>query len=113
MVLRPWLRKLVAPVLLSKRGNSSFFLNEHDFRFEIARECIRADRSGAPVSVLVIELPPEHSSNRDDLFLSRLLQQRLRITDTPGTLDVRRFGVLLPETPEDGAWKVVEDICDF
>src|SRR5262245_15806433 len=103
MVLRPWLRKLVAPVLWSKRKNNSYFLIEDDFHFEIARERIRADRSGAPVAVVVIELPAGHRLDRDVLFLSRVLQQRLRITDTPGVVDALRFGVLLPETPEDGA----------
>jgi lipopolysaccharide/colanic/teichoic acid biosynthesis glycosyltransferase len=36
----------------------------------------------------------------------------LRITDTAGFLAGHRVGVLLPDTPSEGAWKVASDICD-
>ncbi|MEQ8837654.1 MAG: sugar transferase, partial [Lacipirellulaceae bacterium] len=45
-------------------------------------------------------------------FLARILEGRLRITDTPGLYDDDCVGVLLPDTPAEGAWKVAEDVSE-
>jgi lipopolysaccharide/colanic/teichoic acid biosynthesis glycosyltransferase len=87
-------------------------MDEDAFRFEASRERVRADRSRSPLAILVIELPTDRSTRRDFLFLSRELERRLRATDTAGFLSEFRVGVLLPDTPSEGAWKVASDICD-
>jgi lipopolysaccharide/colanic/teichoic acid biosynthesis glycosyltransferase len=112
MVLAPWLSKLKAKVTRNKPLKSRYLLSEDVFRFEAARERVRADRSQSPLAILVIELPDDRSTRRDFLFLSRELERRLRVTDTAGYLSDRRVGVLLPDTPSEGAWKVASDICD-
>lgn len=113
MVLPPFLRRAKARFSRSKVVKSRFLLNVHEFRLEAARERVRADRSGLPLSILVIELPPDRTSTRDFAYLSRLLGRRLRITDTAGYLLDGRVAVLLPDTPKAGAWKVASDVCDF
>ena len=112
MVLEPWLRRIQAKLSPSKRFINNYFLDERAFRFEAARERVRADRSGSPLSILFIELPVDRASRRDFVFLSRVLRRRLRITDTTGVLGDCQVGVLLPDTPKAGAWKVASDICD-
>src|SRR5262245_21040502 len=99
MVLPPFLRRAKARFSRSKVVKSRFLLNVHVFRLEAARERVRADRSSLPLSILVIELPPDRTSMRDFAYLSRLLGRRLRITDTAGYLLDGRVAVLLPDTP--------------
>jgi lipopolysaccharide/colanic/teichoic acid biosynthesis glycosyltransferase len=64
------------------------------------------------LSILLLRLPADRSSLRDYVFLARLLEERLRITDSAGLLPDGRVGVLLPDTPAAGAWKVASDICE-
>jgi lipopolysaccharide/colanic/teichoic acid biosynthesis glycosyltransferase len=113
MSLAPWVRKLKLKVIRDQRLKSRYLLTNDDFRFEAARERVRTDRTGSPLAILLIELPSDRSAPRDFLFLSRILERRLRITDTAGFVSERRVGVLLPDTPSEGAWKVASDICDI
>lgn len=92
-------------------ADRGLFLDEKSFRFELARERMRVDRNGSTLAVLTIQLPSDRSTSQDYDFLGRLLLRRLRITDTVGFLSDRRVGVLLPDTPKSGAWKVASDIC--
>jgi len=112
MVRVPWFRKVKSRSSASDRLNNGYFLDADGFRFEAARERMRADRNGSPLAILLIELPVDRASSRDFALLSGVLQRRLRITDTSGILAPRRVGVLLPDTPKEGAWKVASDICD-
>jgi lipopolysaccharide/colanic/teichoic acid biosynthesis glycosyltransferase len=112
MPLAPWVRKLKTKVARDQRIKSRYLLDKDAFRIEAARERVRTDRAGSPLAILVIELPDERSTLRDFLYLSRILERRLRITDTAGFLSDRRVGVLLPDTTSAGAWKVASDICD-
>jgi lipopolysaccharide/colanic/teichoic acid biosynthesis glycosyltransferase len=95
---------------LSRKGA---LLDVHEFRYEASRERVRADRSQLPLAILIIDLPAGRSSRRDIARLARILRRRLRITDTAGDLGRGRVGVLLPDTPKAGAWKVASDICDL
>jgi lipopolysaccharide/colanic/teichoic acid biosynthesis glycosyltransferase len=113
MVLPAWLRRANAKVFRTRATSNGMLLCEHDFRLEAARERVRADRNQLPLAILVIELPAGRSSSRDLAYLSRILQRRLRITDTAGSLGQGRVGVLLPDTPKAGAWKVASDVCDL
>ena len=112
MVRQLWLQRIRQKLSPHKRFEHSFFLDDHDFRFEAARERVRADRNGSPLAILFIELPADCATRRDLVFLARVLRRRLRITDTSGIVGERRIGVLLPDTPKAGAWKVASDICD-
>jgi lipopolysaccharide/colanic/teichoic acid biosynthesis glycosyltransferase len=113
MALPSWVRGISA-TLRSKNGRGNgFYLDEKNFRYELARECVRVDRNASPLAVLTIELPSDRAAPRDIDFLGRLLVRRLRITDTIGFLSQRVIGVLLPDTSKSGAWKVASDICAY
>jgi len=108
------LRKLHS-LLLRRRGETShdFLLSDDSFRFAAECERMRVDRNGSVVSLLLIELPKQHSSDEDVAFLARVLEGRLRVTDTPGILRDGRIAILLPDTAAEGAWKVAVDISDI
>lgn len=106
-------RSLHAHVLRRYRlGTHPFLLADEEFRFATRAERMRVDRNGSVVSLLLIKLP-EPAEDRPGLeFLAKLLEGRLRLTDTPGLLSDGRVGVLLPDTNTAGAWKVAEDISE-
>lgn len=105
------LRKLHGNVLRRKGKRSvDFLLNDDDFRFAADCERMRVDRNGSVLSLLLVRL---HEQNADDLaFFARLLEGRIRVTDTPGLLRDGRVGILLPDTPSEGAWKVATDLSE-
>lgn len=87
-------------------------LSHRDFRFAAECERMRVDRNGSVLSLLLIRLPRSKANVADVEFLSRVLEGRLRVTDTPGFLEDGRIGVLLPDTAPEGAWKVAADISE-
>lgn len=106
-MLKQWMIRLRRrPHRLDERT----LLSSHELRRLLARERARTDRTGRPFSLLVFR--PREAADRDDVFrrLQRLLEQRLRLTDEMGLLEVDRLCVVLPETPARGAWKVADDI---
>jgi lipopolysaccharide/colanic/teichoic acid biosynthesis glycosyltransferase len=112
MVLTPWIRKAKAKAFGNRRVEDGFLLGEDEFRNEVTRERIRADRNRSTLAILAIELPADRSRRRDLIKLSRLLRRRLRLTDTAGYLANGRVAALLPDTPKAGAWKVASDLCE-
>jgi lipopolysaccharide/colanic/teichoic acid biosynthesis glycosyltransferase len=73
---------------------------------------MRVDRNGSVLSLLLIRLPDARSRRADVDLLARVLAGRIRMIDLPGHLDDGRIGVLLPDTPAEGAWKVAADISE-
>jgi lipopolysaccharide/colanic/teichoic acid biosynthesis glycosyltransferase len=112
MVLLPWLRRAREKFAGTGCANDAYLLGVAEFRREASRERARADRSNTSLALLVIALPVDRRTSRDFAFLSKLLHQRLRMTDTAGRLPDGRIALLLPETDEAGAWKVASDICE-
>jgi len=112
MSLLPWLRKARSKFAGSREVGVRFPLDAHEFHRQATRERMRADRSNSHLAILIIELPADRRTSRDYAFLSNVLSQRLRITDTAGELRAGRVAVLFPDTQKDGAWKVASDICD-
>jgi lipopolysaccharide/colanic/teichoic acid biosynthesis glycosyltransferase len=101
--------------VLARRRQSGcdFLLSDNEFRFSADCERMRVDRNGSVLSLLLIELDRHRATTESIAFLARVLEGRLRITDTPGLLNDGRVGVLLPDTPAEGAWKVASDISDI
>ena len=107
-------RDLHAHVLVRRRVSSNeFLLHDADFRFAAQNERMRVDRNGSVLSLLLITLPVANSDQSSVVFLAKLLEGRLRTTDTPGLLADGRVAVLLPDTPAEGAWKVASDISEI
>jgi lipopolysaccharide/colanic/teichoic acid biosynthesis glycosyltransferase len=105
-------RRLHARVLLRKVLQNDFYLTDRDFRFAADCERMRVDRNGSVLSLLLVRLPGHKSGPADVGLLGRVLEGRLRTTDTPGLLRDGRIGVLLPDTSPEGAWKVAADVSE-
>ncbi len=95
-----------------RKAEADYFLSDADFRFAADCERMRVDRNGSILALLLVRLPQEKSGIKELQFLGRVLEGRLRVTDTPGLLDDGRIGVLLPDTSREGAWKVAADISE-
>ncbi|QDU89999.1 UDP-glucose:undecaprenyl-phosphate glucose-1-phosphate transferase [Pirellulimonas nuda] len=94
-------------------AESDFLLSVPAFERAAAGERMRVDRNGSVLAMLAIAPPKRGAGQPDPLpLLLRVLEGRLRLTDTPGRLKDGRIGVLLPDTGAPGAWKVAADICD-
>jgi lipopolysaccharide/colanic/teichoic acid biosynthesis glycosyltransferase len=76
--------------------------------FMIRRERDRADRRGIPFCLL--RFSPQAERDNEHHQLVSICLRRVRLTDDVGRLDRKRVAVLLPDTHEQGAWKVAHDI---
>lgn len=104
-------RKLHSTVLREKCLSSrEFMLTDEDLRFAADCERMRVDRNGSVLSLLLVRL--QNRMPEDLAFFARILEGRLRVTDTPGMLKDGRVAILLPDTPAAGAWKVAADISE-
>lgn len=98
-------------------GNStaeeSSLLSVEAFRRQLARERVRADRGASPLSMVTFSLAGMARAKELRSRMGQLCRQRLRITDDAGLLADDLIGVLLPETPGAGAWKVADDLVSM
>jgi lipopolysaccharide/colanic/teichoic acid biosynthesis glycosyltransferase len=76
------------------------------------RERMRSDRGGASFTLLTFTFP-RRASNRDFDALAAALLGRIRLTDDAGMMGPGRVGVILPETPAAGAWKLANSVYDM
>jgi lipopolysaccharide/colanic/teichoic acid biosynthesis glycosyltransferase len=76
-----------------------------DFRGYLRRECIRADRTGRELSLVVLAPSPSGTST-----LLRLLGDRLRETDEIGWMEGGSVGALLTDTGREGAHLVAGEL---
>ncbi|MEM8864845.1 MAG: sugar transferase [Planctomycetota bacterium] len=96
-----------------KRSIDSPVLSPDAFERAAMGERMRVDRNGSILAILLVRLG-EASSGPDAVdYLGRVLQDRLRLTDTVGVLRDGRLAILLPDTPRDGAWKVADDVQEL
>lgn len=65
-------------------------------------ECARAERNGAPLTMVVFPLSSDRKSASID-FLERLIPEKIRLADAAGWISDRELAVLLPETAINGA----------
>ncbi len=76
----------------------------------LERERARADRSGHEFALAIFDFRTLTANDDVLVKLVRLLIQRARATDVVGWMGGRRIGVLLPDTPAAGAWKLIADV---
>jgi lipopolysaccharide/colanic/teichoic acid biosynthesis glycosyltransferase len=81
------------------------------FQRTLRRERARTDRSGDAFSLLTLTARERRTREETFDFLADLLKDRLRLTDEAGWMSRRAVGVVLPNTPASGAWKVADDLC--
>jgi lipopolysaccharide/colanic/teichoic acid biosynthesis glycosyltransferase len=95
------------------RGKPIDLLHSVDrMRAILDRERMRSDRGNSTFALLTLSLG--RPVKRNDLpLLAGTVQGRIRATDDAGFLGPRQLGIVLPETPAAGAWKLAADIGDL
>ncbi len=81
-----------------------------DFRKIIERECRRANRYNAKLSLIIYEIGSRNERDLAVRLVIRVMGRRVRNMDDIGWFDLSQIGVLLPHTPGIGACKLSEDL---
>lgn len=89
----------IAPEASSRRSGPRG--NRNAYEAELEREIARARRTGRPLSLVLVDV--DQPSPDRLLQLAALLTRVTRVTDTVCRRRRDAFGILLPETGEDGA----------
>lgn len=108
-----WLRRIFGRATsVARHGSSAWLLDRETFQECLERERMRADRSGGIFSLMVVATREmDHAAGIERL--AGVLRGRIRRTDTAGWFDVRRVGVVLPDTPATGAFKLASDLSAY
>ncbi len=94
-----------------RSDRETFLLSTRHFQAALARERSRSDRTLLGFSLLTLQLAPRNASaNTSIRALAQMLEQRVRATDTAGWCGERQVGIILPDTPVAGAWKLADDL---
>jgi lipopolysaccharide/colanic/teichoic acid biosynthesis glycosyltransferase len=91
---------------------SDFLQSAERLQALLERERMRCDRGNASFSLLTLTFSARLSDS-NLTAIARTLRDRLRITDDAGIWSARAIGVILPETPVAGAWKLADDLCEL
>jgi hypothetical protein len=96
-------------------GETAPLLDQDVFGMAMRRERSRADRAGAPFSLVTVtglrdKTSGNGSARRARLVanLGELLDQMIRCTDIAGWFDTDTVGLILPHTAGKDAWNLVE-----
>jgi GGDEF domain-containing protein len=89
----------VAPEVVSARRRTS--RDSGGYELELEREIARARRTGRPLSLVLVDVDQPTAERL--LQFAALLSRVTRVTDTVCRRRRDAFGILLPETAEDGA----------
>jgi len=82
-----------------------------EFHAVLEHECARSDRTGRRLSLIVFDIGDGHTDQTAARRLAHVLTQRIRSIDEVGWFDTWRLGVVLPDTPAEGARNLAQDIC--
>lgn len=108
MISKLWRRR--KETVLAQDHNSPRGIQATDqLAFALFRERARCDRNRNSFSMIAITLPKRRTPRTESATIE-ILTARLRITDEFGWLPDGRIGVVLSETPYDGAVRVLRDL---
>jgi len=106
---------------LMHRDGLTGLLNHTTTKEQLAQEMERARRQNKPLSFAMLDLDYFKSVNdsyghaigdRVLKSLAHLLSQRLRSSDTIGRFGGEEFAVILPNTDEDAASEIMQELCE-
>jgi hypothetical protein len=82
-----------------------------DLETVLELERARADRTGQVFSQIIFDCQSMDDACIRSLW--ELIHRRVRCTDEVGWVSARSIGVVLPDTPAEGAWKLSYDIAEL
>jgi len=95
-------------ILKRKKTPLCGIYSENEFRALLEHERRRADRTGDRFSIALFDIPNSDEDINHTCFLPDLITDAVRSTDEVGWLDAHHVGVLLVDTPREGAHEVVK-----
>lgn len=104
---------------LMNQDSLTGLLNHTKIKQRLSEAILKAKRNGSPVSFAMVDIDKfksvndtygHHVGDRVIKSLSRLLQTRLRKTDTVGRYGGEEFAVILWDTTEEMAYNVIDQI---
>ena len=105
-------KKAKRPVRLKRTVRT--LLSPEQLNAAMARESSRVDRKGAgALSLVLFRIPLEQRNSLTAVRLAKTILKRIRVTDDLGWFDDEHLGVLLPDTPATGAWRLAQAVCDI
>ncbi len=84
--------------------------SESRFLHVLRQERARSDRNDQAFSLAIFKVYGLQNNRESEAEFIELVARRIRLTDHIGWFNRRTLGVILPETPAKGAWKVVREI---
>src|SRR5882672_3298865 len=81
-----------------------------DFFAQVERERSRADRSGAPLCLIVLDMSAAGRRPRSSAAALSLSASRVRSSDVVGSYAPDSIAILLPETGPQGAARLIHDL---
>jgi lipopolysaccharide/colanic/teichoic acid biosynthesis glycosyltransferase len=97
----------------SRSHADDFLLSRRHFDDAIRRERLRSDRSLTRFTLLTLHFSPRAGAEDTFRKISDILEGRIRETDQAGWFQDRTIGIILPETPPEGAWKLAADLHEL
>lgn len=88
-------------------------LSPEQFNAAIVRESARVDRGGTgDLSLVVFRITGASQNALSSVRLIHTILKRIRVTDDLGWFDKTHVGLLLPDTPINGAWGLAQAVCE-
>ncbi|MCD6295770.1 MAG: sugar transferase [Deltaproteobacteria bacterium] len=98
------------PILRKKKKPICVIYSENEFRALVEHERKRADRTGDEFSIVLFDIPNSDEVMNQACSFPYLIMDRVRSTDEVGWFDRHHIGVLLVDTPLEGAREVIKKI---
>ena len=83
-----------------------------EFKVVLQKQMARCDRVGKELSLVVFEPASPGESRLYLQHVAKMLQDRIRCIDEIGWFERMRIGVLLPDTPHEGARGFAEEVTE-
>jgi hypothetical protein len=108
-------RRLDPAIVAPPRRKFRTLLSPAQLNEAMVRESTRVDRktTGASSLSMVLFRLPDRKNHRAVIRLAHTILRRIRVTDDLGWFDKQHLGLLLPDTPSAGAWRLAQDVCDI
>ncbi len=103
--------RLALPLKMRSVREAAGIYPTKEFRRVLERERSLAFRHGRLFSLVIFSMNDDDADPLCLRALTGMVVERLRKTDVAGWVDWRRVGVILPETAEEGARIVADDLC--
>lgn len=109
-ILASIFKKLKFKPINDKDTLYSIINSVEDFKAILRRERARADRGNKKFSLIIFEVKDLEENESLIRYIINMLSSRVRLSDVMGWFDEKSIGILLPDTTQEGAQKLADEI---